>query len=157
MTSAHGASKSKKESIAWTIGRRLAMVIVLALAFLLSAIATIFILFRGGETRVPDVKGMTEVEAVRVLKDAGLNAVVRQRPHESVPANTVIETEPRPNASRKKGFTVTVFVSSGPPPAKVQARAPGRNERGRDGPDSVFINDFLVENHDRDRSLDFIG
>lgn len=112
------------------------MVIILALAFLLSAIATIFILFRGGETRVPDVKGMTEVEAVRVLKDAGLNVVVRQRPHESVPANTVIETEPRPNASRKKGFTVTVFVSSGPQPAKVQALVPVRNERGRDGPDT---------------------
>jgi hypothetical protein len=157
MTSAHGASRSSKEGIAWTIGRRLAMVIVLALAFLLSAIATIFILFRGGETRVPDVKGMTEVEAVKVLKDAGLNAVVRQRPHETVPANTVIETEPRPNSSRKKGFTVTVFVSSGPPPAKIQARPPARNERGRDGPYSVFIQDFLIENYDRDRSFDFIG
>jgi hypothetical protein len=53
-----------------------------------------------------------------------------------VPANTVIETEPRPNASRKKGFTVTVFVSSGPQPAKVQALVPVRNERGRDGPDT---------------------
>ncbi len=132
MTSAHGASKSRKETIAWTIGRRLGMVIVLALAFLLSAIATIFILFRGGETRVPDVKGMTEPEAVKVLKGAGLNTVIRQRPHESVPANTVIETEPRPNASRKKGFTVTVFVSSGPAPTKAQVHR--RYERGRDGP-----------------------
>jgi serine/threonine-protein kinase len=103
------------ESILWTIGRRLAMVIVLALAFLLSATITIYVLFRGGDTRVPNVIGKSETEAQRIVEKAGLRVKVTRRNDTLAPPDTVIETRPMPNSSVKKDSNLTIVVSSGPP------------------------------------------
>jgi hypothetical protein len=108
-------------SIAWTLTRRLGMVIALALAFFLSATITIYTLFRIGDTRVPDIIGKPEVEAQKLAEKAGLKVKVTRR-NDAAPADTVIETRPGPNASVKKDSTLSIVVSAGP--AKSQNQWP---------------------------------
>ena len=114
MASKSSAGRAPAESIAWTLSRRLGMVIVLTLAFLMSAVVTIYTLFRSGDTRVPNVIGKTEVEALQVSQGAGLNVKIQRRSDPTIPANTVIETRPAPNSSVKKDSSLTIVVSSGP-------------------------------------------
>ena len=97
------------------------MVIALALAFFLSAIITIYTLFRIGDTRVPDVVGKPEAEAQKIVEKAGLKVKVTRR-NDAAPADTVIETRPGPNASVKKDSTLSIVVSAGP--AKSQLPVP---------------------------------
>jgi beta-lactam-binding protein with PASTA domain len=106
------------------------MVIVLALAFFLSAIVTIYTLFRSGDTQVPNVVGKSEVEAQRLVEQAGLRVKIQHRTDSSVPANSVIETRPGPNSSVKKDSVLTIIVSSGPT-QKSQLLVPKRGPRGR--------------------------
>ena len=116
-------------SIAWTLTRRIGMVIVLALAFFLSATITIYTLFRIGDTRVPDCIGKPEAEAQKLAEHAGLKVKVTRR-NDAAPADTVIETRPGPNASVKKDSTVTIIVSAGP--AKSENRFPVPGSLGGD-------------------------
>jgi predicted PilT family ATPase len=124
-TGSHPAASS----IAWTLTRRIGMVIVLALAFFLSATITIYTLFRIGDTRVPDVIGKSEAEAQKLAEKAGLKVKVTRR-NDAAPADTVIETRPGPNASVKKDSTLSIVVSAGP--AKSENQLP------------VFRSQFLV-------------
>lgn len=119
------------EPIAWTISRRLGMVIVLALAFSLSAIVTIYTLFRSGNTEVPNVVGKPEAEAQKLAEQAGLRVKIQRRNDSSVTPNVVIETRPGPNSSVKKDSVLTIVVSSGPIPTKSQVVRPGRASPGR--------------------------
>src|SRR5262245_1602543 len=114
MSSTHRAGRAEPGNIAWTLTRRLGMVIVLVLAFFLSAIVTIYTLFRSGDTQVPNVIGRTEVEAQKLSEQAGLRVKIQRRNDPSVPANSVIETRPGPNSSVKKDSVVTIVVSAGP-------------------------------------------
>src|SRR5436853_3979748 len=101
MNISQGASRGSG-NIAWTISRRLGMVIVLALAFFLSAIVTIYTLFRSGDTQVPNLVGRSQTEAQKLAEQAGLRVKIQLRNDTSVPANSVIETRPGPNSSVKK-------------------------------------------------------
>ncbi|HLG16800.1 MAG TPA: PASTA domain-containing protein [Blastocatellia bacterium] len=112
----------KSESIAWTISRRLGMVIVLALAFFMSATVTIYTLFRSGATRVPNVVGKPAAEAQKIAEQAGLKVRLQPRSDPSVPANSVIKTIPDPNSSVKKDSVLTIIVSSGPAQATSRVR-----------------------------------
>ena len=95
------------------------MVVVLTLAFFLSAVVTIYIMFRSGDTRVPDVIGKSEVEA-RSIMEAGKFEIKIQRRTDDAPVNTVIETRPPANSSVKSSSLVTLVVSSGPVQNKSQ-------------------------------------
>ena len=78
MSTPKGAGRAEPASIAWTLSRRLGMVIVLALAFSLSAIVTIYTLFRSGDTRVPNVVGKPEAEAQKLVEaDAQVRLALR--------------------------------------------------------------------------------
>ena len=94
------------------------MVVVLALAFSLSAIITIYTLFRSGDTRVPNVIGQTEAAAQKMAEAAGLNVKIQRRSDVTIPANTVIETRPGPNSAVKKNSGLVIVVSSGPPQSR---------------------------------------
>lgn len=132
MNSPPRAGQVNPESIAWTLSRRLGMVLVLVLAFFLSAIVTIYTLFRSGDTLVPNVIGRTETEAQKLSEQAGLRVKIQRRVDATVPANSVIETRPGPNASVKKDSVLTIVVSSGPTQMKSQANTPViRYPRGR--------------------------
>ena len=114
MNSRQGASRAASGNIAWTLSRRLGMVIVLALAFFLSAVVTIYTLFRSGDTQVPNVVGRSQTEAQKLAEQAGLRVKIQMRNDASVPANSVIETRPGVNSSVKKDSVLTIVVSSGP-------------------------------------------
>ena len=114
MNSRQTASRAASGNIAWTISRRLGMVIVLALAFFLSAIVTIYTLFRSGDTQVPNVVGRPQTEAQKLAEQAGLRVKIQMRNDAGVPANSVIETRPGANSSVKKDSVLTIVVSSGP-------------------------------------------
>ena len=131
MTTSKGPGRAEPTSIAWTISRRLGMVIVLALAFSLSAIVTIYTLFRSGNTEVPNVVGRTEAEAQKLAEDAGLRVRIQRRSDSSVTQNLVIETRPGPNSSVKKDSVLTIVVSSGPIQTKSQVSLPTRASPGR--------------------------
>lgn len=94
------------------------MVVVLALAFFLSALITMYTLFRSGDTRVPNVVGKSEAEAQKMAEQAGLKVKIQKRADATVPENTVIETRPGPNSSVKKDSGLTIVVSSGPSQTK---------------------------------------
>src|SRR5262245_49872845 len=108
------------------------MVVVLALAFLLSATITIYILFRGGDTRVPNVIGKQGLEAQRIAEKAGLRVKIQRRSDTSAPAETVIETRPAANSSVKKDSSLTIVVSSGPPEPRGHLRPDHRSKSGTD-------------------------
>ncbi|HJQ71668.1 MAG TPA: PASTA domain-containing protein [Blastocatellia bacterium] len=120
MSSRRVKSKVEASSIAWTISRRLGMVIILALAFFLSATITIYTLFRIGDTQVPDVIGRPQAEAQQMAEEAGLKVSVLPRADEKAPANTVFKTDPAPNSSVKKDSVVKIYVSTGPPQNKSE-------------------------------------
>ncbi|MEW6128743.1 MAG: PASTA domain-containing protein [Acidobacteriota bacterium] len=118
-------SKSERAStgsIIWTISRRLAMVVVLTLAFILSAAVTIYVVFRGGNTRVPDVVGKSEIDAKRLIESAQLEFRVQHRNDDAAAMNTVIETRPAANSAVKKNSVVTVVISNGPAQTKSANR-----------------------------------
>jgi eukaryotic-like serine/threonine-protein kinase len=98
------------------------MVIVLALAFSLSALITVYTLFRIGDTRVPDCIGRSEVEARGMAEKAGLKVKIQRRNDATAPADTVIETRPGPNSSVKKDSNLTIVISSGPSQTKGELR-----------------------------------
>lgn len=118
--SSNASGRPEASRIIWTISRRLAMVIALALAFSLSAIVTVYMIFRIGDTRVPPVVGKTEVEAQRMAEKAGLKVRVQKRNDATTPENVVIETRPAPNSSVKKDSSLTIVVSSGPGQSRSQ-------------------------------------
>ena len=131
MSSSKGIGRAEPGSIAWTISRRLGMVIVLALAFSLSAIVTIYTLFRSGDTQVPNVVGRPEVEALKLAEQAGLRVKIQRRSDSSVAPNSVIETRPGPNSSVKKDSVLTIVVSSGPAQTKNHVSATTPRFAGR--------------------------
>jgi hypothetical protein len=140
MSTSRGAGRAEPGSIAWTISRRLGMVLVLVLAFFLSAIVTIYTLFRSGNTEVPNVVGMPEAQAQKLAEQAGLRVKIQRRNDPSVAPNSVIETRP-PKGSVKKDSVLTIVVSSGPIQTKSQVVAPSRSSPGRRPQVRTFVVD----------------
>lgn len=95
------------------------MVVVLTLAFFLSAVLTIYVMFRSGNTRVPDVVGKSEAEAKAIMESGKFEIKIQRRADEA-PINTVIETRPAPRSSVKTNSLVTIVISSGPVQNKSQ-------------------------------------
>ena len=126
MGSSQTTPRASTGNIVWTIARRLSMVVVLILAFILSAVVTIYIIFRGGDTRLPNVVGKTETEAKNILNSQEFEIRIQRRTDDQIPVNTVIETRPGPDSSVKKNSVVTVVVSSGPAQNKSEADNPGK-------------------------------
>jgi hypothetical protein len=123
MSTSRGVGRAEPGSIAWTISRRLGMVLVLVLAFFLSAIVTIYTLFRSGNTEVPNLVGIPEAQAQKLAQDAGLRVKIQRRNDPRVAPNSVIETRP-PKGSVKKDSVLTIVVSSGPVQTKSQVESP---------------------------------
>jgi beta-lactam-binding protein with PASTA domain len=112
---------AKPETITWTITRRLGMVVVLILAFIISAVVTIYTLFRAGDTRVPNLIGRQEAEAHRMAEQAGLRVKIQRR-EDATAAGTVIETRPGPSSSVKKDSNLTIVISNGQAQKKSELR-----------------------------------
>ncbi|MEJ5254861.1 MAG: Stk1 family PASTA domain-containing Ser/Thr kinase [Acidimicrobiales bacterium] len=65
--------------------------------------------------KVPNVVGQTVAEASNVLGQLGFRVTQSEQSSTSVPAGTVISTDPPANTELSKGSTVRLIVSSGPP------------------------------------------
>jgi eukaryotic-like serine/threonine-protein kinase len=85
-------------------------------AGLLVVMVIIWVIFNSNRPRtvsVPDLRGLTAMEASERLKMHGLKMRVRDVPHEQVPPQRVIEMNPQPNEEVYEGSWVTLVVSSG--------------------------------------------
>ncbi len=77
---------------------------------------------QGADTRVvPDVAGRQVGEAEGILTQAEFTVAQQQEFSGSVPAGTVIRTDPPANTELEKESTVTLFVSAGPDQVIVPA------------------------------------
>jgi serine/threonine-protein kinase len=63
---------------------------------------------------VPNVTGQDQVEATQTLNTAGLKVSKTTQPSSTVPAGSVISTNPAAGTQAPRGSTLTMVVSSGP-------------------------------------------
>ena len=68
------------------------------------------------QVAVPDVSGMTATAASNALGQAGFKVSTTTQASATVPANSVISTNPPAGTQAAKGSNVTLVVSSGPSP-----------------------------------------
>jgi eukaryotic-like serine/threonine-protein kinase len=68
---------------------------------------------------VPDVDGLKEGPAVRLIESSGLEANVRRAPDSEVPIGFVISQDPEPPVKIEPGNFVTIVVSTGKPKTTV--------------------------------------
>ena len=119
-----------------TVARRLALLVLLAIAFTASAMLTIYLLFRSGEVRVPNTIGMSQEEAHRAIQRAGLGVKLRRQHFDAeVPQGTVSEQDPVAGFPVKEGFEVKIDISKGPDPSgKADEPPPPGPTNPVDGP-----------------------
>jgi serine/threonine-protein kinase len=65
------------------------------------------------EVEVPDLRNLSQADAVRRLQQVGLKSEARER-NDDEPPGTVVETDPAGGEKVKPGSTVTLFISRGP-------------------------------------------
>jgi membrane peptidoglycan carboxypeptidase len=88
------------------------------------------LLARGIQVNVPDVVGDSVGGARGQLQNRGFNVRVESKPIDSTqPAGRVAKTDPSGGSTTSKGSIVTVYVSSGKPPAPTPA--PGQPKPGQ--------------------------
>ena len=68
---------------------------------------------------VPDVTKKSQPDATNAMETAGFVVSVKQTMSETVPKGNVISQSPNAGTKLAKGSTVTLTVSTGPPPVKV--------------------------------------
>lgn len=96
------------------VARKLAIVIFLALVFLVSFATSVYYTFRGSEVHVPGLAGKTIDEARVTARQTGLEVkVVAQDYDEHIAANSIISQEPEAGTKVKTGFTIRLKVSLG--------------------------------------------
>ena len=99
-------------SYAFSALQRIAIVILIAITFLLGLGTTVYLSLRSPEVTVPEVVGKDRFEAEKILGEAGLNFRVRAtRPSNRVGANTVLFQLPPAGDVVKAGQTVAMDIS----------------------------------------------
>lgn len=85
------------------------VVIVTTLVFLIPKITAV------KEYEVPDVSGMSVAEAEKELKDLGfeISETYKEISSSEVETGGVVKTSPQAGTTRKKGATITIYISTG--------------------------------------------
>jgi serine/threonine-protein kinase len=102
------------------------LVWVLAVVGVLAVAGIIFLLTRGSGTpppeqvRVPSVTGLAADQAIQKIKAADLIPSSVQRASKDVAKGNAIETDPPEGELVDKGADVTVYISSGADPVKIE-------------------------------------
>jgi serine/threonine-protein kinase len=87
---------------------------------------------QGALAPVPDVRGRSQADAERVLRDAGFRAHVADEVPSQHPAGTVVDTQPGPYSQHPSGASIALIISDGsPPPSNGR---PGDDDGPGDGP-----------------------
>ncbi|NAZ83874.1 Stk1 family PASTA domain-containing Ser/Thr kinase [Kineococcus sp. R8] len=123
------ASRAREEDVGYGPGGRrrrrsvVAMVVTLVVLAVAAGVAWFFLAGPGAFTTTPQVAGSTPGEARTTLATAGFAVEEREEFSDTVPAGTVIGTDPAAGRDVRKEGTVTVLVSRGieqfPVPAVV--------------------------------------
>jgi serine/threonine-protein kinase len=79
----------------------------------------VFVSSGSAPVSVPDVTGADQVEATQTLNNAGLRVQKASKASSSVPAGTVIDSNPGAGTQVARGSTVTINVSTGPEQVQV--------------------------------------
>lgn len=92
---------------------------------IIAAVAVIFSVYKlinwvrsdltgGGEVvSVPDVTGMTEVEAEAALKNQSLIPTITRRHNDAQPAGCIFQQDPAPRSKTKQGHKIKLYSSLG--------------------------------------------
>jgi serine/threonine-protein kinase len=102
--------------------RRSALPWILVLLLLIASAVVGYIVYQQLQTdqvKVPDVAGFTEQQAQRQLHGAGFTTTTDRKASKSVPAGTVIGTDPPGGSQADKGSRVTILLSTGPKSVKL--------------------------------------
>jgi serine/threonine-protein kinase len=86
---------------------------------------------QGALAPVPDVRGRSQADAERLLREAGFRAHVSEQVPSQHPAGTVVDTEPEPYSEYPSGASIALIISDGSPPRPD----PSDNDDGRPGND----------------------
>ena len=108
-----------------------ALWITLALVVLAGAGVGVWALSGPASVPVPNVSGSEQAAAEKLLRDAKLTPVPTQERHNTVPAGTVIRTDPTADTEATEGDSVSVVISSGQPvvPDVAAGAEPGAAEQ----------------------------
>lgn len=102
------------------LGLLITIVILVLYACLGNYILLPLLTQRLGEVTVPEVTGIPQEEAEKVLRRTGLNpGQIRQVHHPSTPAGQVVAQYPRAGRRTKRGRPVDLEVSTGSPRVRV--------------------------------------
>jgi serine/threonine-protein kinase len=92
----------------------LAIGVFVAAALLMNFVVMPLIVHQRGSVIVPDVRGMSEQQAKRLLERMALEVRIERRQHESeIPEGYVVAQRPRPNDTVKERRTVSLTLSLG--------------------------------------------
>jgi beta-lactam-binding protein with PASTA domain len=90
------------------------MVMVLAVAGMLSAMTAMRFAIRGQEVEVPDLEGMVQIEAMRILTEVELGFELDSRRFsDTIPEGQILSQSPAPGARVKSDRSVRVLLSLG--------------------------------------------
>lgn len=114
----------------WTAGRLFLLGAALTATFGTFFLASMRVVSRARETKVPDVIGRPVAEATTILADAGLAIRVQEqrRPDKALPADHVLLQDPSPGTVMRRQRSVRVHLSEGQRAPEVPA-VTGNTER----------------------------
>jgi serine/threonine-protein kinase len=79
----------------------------------LSKGSSVLLYISSGMTKVPDVTGKAQAEALQTLNDQGFNTNTTEENSDTVPAGSVTRTNPAAGTSVEQGTAITVYISKG--------------------------------------------
>ncbi|MCI1634881.1 Stk1 family PASTA domain-containing Ser/Thr kinase [Bifidobacterium sp.] len=75
--------------------------------------SSVLLYISSGMTKVPDVAGKSQAEALQTLNDQGFNTNTTEENSDSVAAGSVTRTNPGSGTSVEQGTAITVYISKG--------------------------------------------
>ncbi|MEE8702962.1 Stk1 family PASTA domain-containing Ser/Thr kinase [Bifidobacterium crudilactis] len=79
----------------------------------LSKGSSVLLYISSGMTKIPDVTGKAQAEALQTLNDQGFNTNTTEENSDTVPAGSVTRTNPAAGTSVEQGTAITVYISKG--------------------------------------------
>jgi eukaryotic-like serine/threonine-protein kinase len=105
----------------WGVSKVLLLMGSLLLTFLVFFVVSMRLAVRAGQVRVPDLAGRRVDDAARALAEIGLGLQIDQnrRPDPKIPADRIMQQDPRAGVEARPQRTVRVWVSAGPRMTRV--------------------------------------
>lgn len=95
---------------------KLPIILAIILLVILIVFAFVYLLISSNdvkEVKVPDVVGLETEEAIKTIKEKGLEYTTKSEESDTVEKGLVIRTEPKAGSTKTKGSTITIVESTG--------------------------------------------